>query len=272
MGLIDRLTKVDEVVVTRLGRGARRLAGLCPVSWGLPVVAVLAVAAVGATTLLAPRGDAPTSQVTVPVGVSDGDSIPDYLATGRAELSGLGDTAADRPVYALTSFSAYLTPTQVATVVAATGGLATFLASARVPLPHRQTELVRLGAERLPDDLVAAMLQVADRKVRDAAGDTARAASSSGTAGAQAASDAEVETLEADQYRGQCACVYALVVRATPVVLTRLAGRPEVRGVDPAPQLTTLTGAIFRAPLPEQTDVVRPPDDAATPEVTRRPE
>jgi hypothetical protein len=270
MGLRDRLARLDAVVVPRLGRGARRLAGLRPASlarpasWAVPGVAVIALATVG-VTLLAHHRATPTSQVAVPVGVSDGDSIPDYLAAGRAELSDLRDTAADRPIYALTSFATYLTPTQVATVVAATGDLAPVTASARVPLPHRQTELVRLGANRLPDDLVTAMLDVSDRKIRDAADDAARAAASPGPVGAQAASNAAVEAAEAQQYRTQCACVYALVVRATPVTLTRLAKRPEVRGIEPAPQLSGVTGVTFRAPLPEQTDVVLPPDDDAMP-------
>ena len=51
------------------------------------------------------------------VGVSDGESIPGYLAASRERLDQLAATAPDQPVYALVSFTGYLTPDQVAALV-----------------------------------------------------------------------------------------------------------------------------------------------------------
>jgi hypothetical protein len=270
MGLTDRLNRLDAVVLPRLGRGARRIGQVRKRSLVLPAIALVALGAVG-VSLLTERSPAPISQPSIRVGVFDGESIPGYFATSRNELAQLLISMPDRPVYALASFTGYLRPTEVAAVVTAAGGATTFSASARVPLLHRQTELVRLAADRVPADLVAAMTVVADRKDQEAADAVNQARTSTGPAADQAASDAAVDTAEAQAYRAACACVYALVVRATPAGLTRLANLDQVRGVDPAPELADLTGAVFVAPLPEQGDVVRPPDDDLMPGSTTGP-
>jgi hypothetical protein len=70
---------------------------------------------------------------------------------------------------------------------------------------------------------------------------------------------AQVASAEALAYRSLCSCVYAAVVRATPAALDRIAKRPEVRSVEPAPEVRRLDRAVFLPPLPEQRDVVRPP-------------
>jgi hypothetical protein len=74
---------------------------------------------------------------------------------------------------------------------------------------------------------------------------------------------ARVAAAEAEAYRHRCSCVYAMVVRATPEALVRVAGRGEVRAVDPAPTLRRLDRAVFLPPLPEQVDMARPPVDRA---------
>jgi hypothetical protein len=63
---------------------------------------------------------------------------------------------------------------------------------------------------------------------------------------------AAVADAEAHAYRGQCACVFAAVVRGDPAALHRIAGRDEVRVVDPAPEVRRLDRVEFRPPLPEQ--------------------
>jgi hypothetical protein len=78
-------------------------------------------------------------------------------------------------------------------------------------------------------------------------------------------SGAAVAAAEATAYRSSCPCVYAAVIRATPAVLEEISTRPEVRAVDPAPEVRRLDRAVFLPPLPEQDDVVRPPADTALP-------
>lgn len=148
-----------------------------------------------------------------------------------------------------------------------------------MPLPGRQTEIVRIPALRVPDDVVAGMEEVAARKDTEAADYQARAAAVDGDGVGERelreryVSGAEVATAEAAAYRTGCACVYAAVVRAAPQVLRGVAARPDVRAVDPAPEVYRLDRTVFTPPLPEQRDVVRPPADtgprpAPTPDVS----
>ena len=79
------------------------------------------------------------------------------------------------------------------------------------------------------------------------------------------ASNAEVSRVEANAYRASCACVYALLVRATPGVLVTLSGEAVVRAVDPAPYVNSPRDAVFSPPLPEHVDRVEPPPDESPP-------
>jgi hypothetical protein len=63
-----------------------------------------------------------------------------------------------------------------------------------------------------------------------------------------------IDRVPAAGYRGLCACLYAAVVRATPAALDVVAARPEVRIVDPAPEVRRLDATVFLPPLPEQAD------------------
>ncbi|WP_374249901.1 hypothetical protein [Micromonospora sp. R77] len=135
----------------------------------------------------------------------------------------------------MVSFSTYLTPQQTAVAL---DGLPVSAVVARVPLPGRQTELVRIAALRLPGDVVAGMAQVADRKDREAADYRARAAAPAAAADPDLrrvyASGAQVSAAEAAAYRTACACVYAALVRGPAARLRALAARLDVRAVDPA--------------------------------------
>ncbi|GAB3079339.1 hypothetical protein [Micromonospora schwarzwaldensis] len=204
-----------------------------------------------------PVGDRTVGEVTR-VGVAAGGSVPAYQRAAGAELARL-----DAPDgWALVTFAAYLTPARVATALAGTSVSAVI---ARVPLPGRQTEIVRIAALRLPDDVVGGMAGVAARKDREAADYRARAAAPAAAAdpGLRREYDtgAAVAAREAAGYRAGCACVYAAVVRAAPDALRALADRPGVRVVDPAPEVTRLDRTVFTPPLPEQRDVARPPAD-----------
>lgn len=216
-----------------------------------------------------PVGDRTVGEVTR-VGVTDGDAIPAYLRTAAGELARL---AAPAPgAWALVSFDAYLTPARAA---AALGGTPVSAVVVRVPLPGRQTEIVRLAALRLPDDVVAGMAEVAARKDREAADYRARAAAPAATADPELRrvydTGAAVSAREAAAYRAACACVYAAVVRDVPDALRALAARPGVRGVDPAPEVGRLDRTVFTPPLPEQRDVARPPADSGLVDPTPGP-
>ncbi|MET8066504.1 hypothetical protein [Micromonospora sp. NPDC005313] len=219
----------------------------------------LACALVVLVVAVAQRRDRPVSDRTVGevtrVGVTGGASIPEYLRAAGDELARL-----DAPDgYALVSFADYLTPARAA---AALDGTRVSAVVARVPLPGRQTEIVRIAALRLPQDVVAGMAGVAGRKDREAADYRSRAAATADMELRRVYdSGAEVAVREAAAYRTGCACVYAAVVSAAPDALRALAGRAGVRVVDPAPEVRRLDRTVFTPPLPEQRDVVRPPAD-----------
>jgi len=140
---------------------------------------------------------------------------------------------------------------------------------ARLPLPHRQTQLIYPAAGRLPEDILADMAIAASRRDTDAQ-TYRRLAETEADPQLRSIyrSNADVSQAEADGYRGGCACVFALVVRATALTLTTLARHADVRAVDPAPEVVETTSAVWAAPLPEQVDRVEPPDDALMPTAT----
>jgi hypothetical protein len=220
-------------VLARLGRGARRI--------GVPLAVV--VVALVALVLTRHRPAAPDFGGTdvVRVGVSQGASIPGYLADSGSRLAAL---PAGTPVYALVSFVGYLAPDAVGRVLT---GVEPFRVYTRVPLPATQTAIVSIPVARLPGDLLAGMDAEAGRRA-DEAGRTGD----------------PVASTEADRYRQHCACAYAAVVRADAAALSALAGRPQVRAVDPAPEVTRLDRAVFLPPLPEQAGAAGPPDQIAS--------
>ncbi len=263
------LRQLDQQLLPPLTRAVARLGDRSGRSGVLSWAAVLSAAAVLGTAVWAvddaPVGDRTVGEVTR-VGVVDGDSVPAYLRSAAADLAALPASApaTEGGTYALVTLDAYLPPQRLATVLGDVGVSTVF---GRVPLPGRQTEIVKIPALRVPDDVVAGMRQVATRKETEAADYRARAATVVGDGVGerelreQYASGAEVAAAEAAAYRTGCACVYAAVVRATPVALRGVAARPDVRAVDPAPEVYRLDRTVFTPPLPEQRDVVRPPAD-----------
>ena len=252
-------SRLDQAVLpalgntlARLGRGAARMR-VFTIGAGV-LAAAVTFGAVYAVTRAPVAGDATIGDV-VRVGVADGDSVPVYVASTKQQLAVLPDGT---EVYALVSFSAYLAPDRLPAALSSVSVSSVF---ARVPLSGVQTELIRLGAYRLPDDVIAGMDATAARKDDEAADyrrTLQKATDKPDDIRQVYASDADVATAEATAYRRHCSCVYAAVVHAAPAALRALAQRSEVRAVDPASEVKRLDRTVFLPPLPEQTDRVRP--------------
>jgi hypothetical protein len=192
----------------------------------------------------------------VRVGVVEGQSVPGYLNSSRGELAALlRASSAPGDTWALVSLSAYVPPDRLPAVL---GGATVAQVYARAPLGAARTQVVRIPAYRLPDDVVAGMLGAAVSRDRERADYTQLSQELTGTnpndmrlrrAYADAAA---VAGAEATAYREHCSCVFAAVVRGGPAVLDQIAGRAEVRAVDPAPEVRALDHTEFRPPLPEE--------------------
>jgi hypothetical protein len=238
--------RIDRsAVVSRLRRGVCRL-GPLGLSALVLVVAVAAVAAWRVGRQPAAGGGAGSSVTRV--GVEPGGSIPAYTDAARARLGALSDVGDS---YALVSLRDYRDPAGLVPVFA---GVETAAVYARVPLAGQQPQIVRIPANRLPQDVTAGMDEVARRKDHEAAG---YADDSVGR------SLRELARAEATAYRQHCPCVYAAVVRGSRATLATLAQRDAVRVVDPAPDVTRLDRAVWLPPLPEQSDQARPPGTAS---------
>jgi hypothetical protein len=234
-------------------------------------VAVAGVVAVVTAAVFA-SGDAPPPDDTVGdvvrVGAVEGDQVPLYADRARAELRALV-SAGTAEAYALVSLRGYATPTGVLPVLA---DVETVRAFVRMPVPGVQTAIESFGVRTPAADIPAAMARIADERETGAADDERTAARLAGNDAKEQelkrfyTESARLDRAEAAAYRQGCTCVYAVVVRATPLRLTQLAGRAGVRVVDPAPEVRRLDRTVFLPLLPEQTTVVAPPADRSLPD------
>lgn len=259
----ELLRRLDRIVlaaligaVARLGRGLRRVGWLS----GLAIVALLAVlgSALYFGVRASPAPPAATAEV-VKVGITQGEPLALYVNNSKAELTSLVRPvapAASQPaeVYALVTLRDYYAPDRLTPVI---GGVSLSQVYARVPLPNLETEIVKIGAYRLPDDVAAGMEAVAARKSTEAAQYQDLLTTLLDSTGAERVlrqtylAGAQIAAAESAAYQSHCACVYAAVVRATPAALDEIASRPEVRAVDPAPEVNRLDRAVFLPPLPD---------------------
>ncbi|MBB4765450.1 hypothetical protein ACFQFC_14665 [Amorphoplanes digitatis] len=257
---------------------------LPPLNHGLPRIGMsparlrfmtgLALAAAAALLVtvvwVADRGpelEKPTGDV-VRVGVVEGQSVGGYLRSSRGELAALlpsaGSPAAGE-TWALVSLTEYLAPDRLQ---AALEGVPVAQVYVRAPLAGVRTQVVKVPVYRMPQDVVAGMLNAALARDQEQADYRKLGAELHGEGvneiRLRRAYDTAARTAasEAAAYRAHCACAFAAVVRAGPLVLDRLANRPEVRAVDPAPEVRSLDRTEFRPVLPEQTVLV-PDDDPA---------
>jgi len=199
-----------------------------------------------------PSGD------VVRVGVVEGQSVPGYLRSSRGELAALLPSAGS-PVagetWALVSLAAYQAPDRLPGLLE---GVAVAQVYARAPLPDVRTQVVKIAVYRLPQDVVSGMASAALARDQEEADYRKLGGKLQGDGVNEIRlrrayeSAARTAAAEAAAYRAQCACVFAAVVRGAPVALDRIAGRPEVRVVDPAPEVRSLDRTEFRPLQPEQ--------------------
>ena len=240
---------------------------------GLPLRVMTGVAIASVAALLAaviwlaepdPAPD-PGPVDVVRVGVIEGQSVPGYLNSSRGELATMARTSGAGETWALVSLQSYLPPDRLARVLT---GVAVAQVYARAPLGAAPTQVERIPAYRIPDDVVTGLLAAAVRRDQERADYQQLSRRLTGSAQNTIrlrrayASAAQVAGEEATAYRAHCSCVFAAVVRATPAALWAIAGRAGVRVVDPAPEVSRLDRAEFRPPLPEQRTTV--PDDTRT--------
>lgn len=267
------LRRIDRRILPPVGRALARVTrGARRMRMVLSVAAVASVAIVLVAVYVATRPsiqvDGPSGAI-VRVGVEQGGSIPAYVRDSRERLrqvAAAGEVNGKSPkMYALVSLSSYLTPAQLPAVL---GDVQVTNAFLRVPLPERQTEIVKVPAYRIPGDVIGAMRNEAHIKDVQASDARVLLDKVTGTSDEDRAlrstyrANADVASAEADAYRSLCACVYAAVVYTTPAALAVLAERTSVRAVDPAPGLQLLDRAVFLPPLPEQHRRAVPPKDS----------
>jgi len=253
---------VDFHWVPPLSRGLTRRGS--PIR--LRIATGLALAAAGALLVTVIWVGGPDSDLdagkpdVVRVGVVEGQSVPGYLTSSRGELAALLHASAPPgETWALVSLSAYVSPDLLPAVL---GGATVAEVYARAPLGAARTQVVRIPAYQLPDDVVAGMQNAAVSRDRERADYAQLSRKLTGTNPndmrlRRAYDDAAaVAGAEATAYREHCSCVFAAVVRGGPAVLDQIAERADVRVVDPAPEVRSLSRTEFRPPLPEQRTIV----------------
>jgi hypothetical protein len=229
----------------------RTMVGVAVASAGLLLLGALWVSRPDATP-----ADEPGDMVRV--GVVQGQSVPGYLSSAEDELAALTNPSAPAggDLWALVSLDRYVPPGALPALLA---GAASAQVLTRVPIPGAKTQTVRMAAYHLPTDVLAGMVDAALQRDQEQA--EYRQLSRQLDAGQDRARNAyetaaRTAAAEATAYRSGCACVFAAVIRAAPVVLQQVADRPGVRSVDPAPEVGRLDRAEFRPPLPEQDGTV----------------
>jgi len=267
----DRMMPPLTRGLSRIGTAPSRLrimTGLAVASAVTLLVTVVWVADHG------PGPDNPTGDV-VRVGVVEGQSVAGYLRSSRRELAALlpaSGSPASGETWALVSLTAYLAPDKLQAVL---DGVPVAEVYARAPLPEVHTQVVKIPVYRMSQDVVAGMLNAALARDQEQADYRKLSGELEGDGANELRlrraydSAAQTAALEAAAYRAHCACLFAAVVRAAPATLERLAGRSEVRVVDPAPEVRRLDRTEFRPVLPEQTTTV-PDDQSDAPTVPLR--
>jgi hypothetical protein len=223
------------------------------------LVVLLGVAWVAGRQSLAGDPDRPASLDAVRLGPDPGQRVADYLAGLPARLPPPGAPA----VPALVQLRVETDTADAARLLASVRPAVTPVTAVfRVPLPRVQTAL---WFQPLPP--VDGSDPVTGAARRFALAQAAAHRDARARADRLAGRPASVARYEATALAaGDCRCLLAVLVTGDRAGLTALAGLPEVRAVDAAPEGTPPTGVALAPLLPEQTDVAGPaPDDGPVP-------
>lgn len=197
----------------------------------------------------------PAGDDRLAIGPQIGDSVQAYVDSTRTRLAGLAAGQPDAATVAVVSFGQYRTPSQVQEIL---GPAATvvriFYRPSKLALtaaPPSETAVNDLVTDSRKEFLRVAITKEADAKellkVASTIGDTDPAQK------AEQLKDAAIYQEEAKQLRGDCACIYAVLVQTRLRVLVGLLDAPGVRAVDAgAPGARTGDYESYTALLPEE--------------------
>lgn len=193
------------------------------------------------------------------IGPTPGTSVSVYLTRASVDLRHFAEVGGNRPTYAVVDFRRYLTPGDALAII---GEVDTVRAYVRVPsslpTPPRSVPLTT-GSDLGTGMLTAATVAEATAKSYGAL---------LAALHPKTKSDRLVKRRYATQHRAAvaetrrlshpavCGCVFAFVVHATVGQLNALAHAPDVRTVDPAPPVVSLSGLTVLPLQPEITTVV----------------
>lgn len=192
------------------------------------------------------------------LGPEAGEVVQTYFADAKEGLAAVAKTSSSR--VALVSLRGYLTPGQVKEL----------LSGYRVQRIYLRSRAGGKDAAQLSIDIIGNLASALPKAYAQAAHgrDLARQSYQGyvdtltvSTSEDQAFKDlyaafATSTAAEANDYRGSCPCVYAVVVSATPRQLNELARKQAVRGVEVAGKGLMLGQLQVLPLLPEVTDVV----------------
>lgn len=210
----------------------------------LALFLVALVFCVGTGTVLARSGNGDESErggsVTRPVlqaasarllGPQVGERVDAYYADARSGLVKAALSAPTTATVALVTLRSTLTPAQAQVLTAGLQVNRVYLRAASA----RRPETLPVAIKDLGRDLTRAYAGLVSRKTREISAlrsfavSIDRASLPQDRAGAD--DDVMVVTAERAAYAHRCACVMALVVTGTPVLLAELAGKPSVAAV-----------------------------------------
>lgn len=201
---------------------------------------------------------APPSAVST-IGPVPGTSVSGYLNRASVDLRHYGEIAAHRPTYAVVDLRHYLTPNRALHMF---GDVAVVRAYIRVPskLPTQPRSVpLTTGSDLGTGMLTAATVAKATAKSYSALLAALHPRNHNDQlVKHRYAVQRRAAVLEARKLSrpDSCACVFAFVVRAGAQVLGALAHDPEVRAVDPAPPVVSLTGLTVLPLQPQVRSVV----------------
>jgi hypothetical protein len=245
-------------------------------TWSLLVVAALLAAGIGVavdqerTSTPLPQGPGTTDagptydgDRVATLGPAVGANVAAYVQTATAGLVQGARLAPTGPRVALVSLTSYLTPEVAQTLL---NGYPVMRAFVRAPAAGRE-------ATAFPVEVTGDLLKALRMAYADTARSRAAAATSyqhyvdslTGTSQENKTfrtlyeQFARASAVEAAQYAGNCACVYAGVVVATPSQLLLLRQRPGIRAVELAGPGLALAQLQVQPLLPDVTGTVPRP-------------